>query len=101
MAVILEGIMKKRKKVNPNRIPVNLKDLEKARKQATDYAINVVWSIFFTVMSDKEGYGKIRLQRLWKEVNDLSDSIANGYVSYSDLRKTLEEEYDIYLKDIS
>ena len=32
---------------------------------------------------------------VWDEVNDLSDSIARGYVSVSDLRDVLKREYDI------
>jgi hypothetical protein len=72
-------------------------DVQRAKRDAQDEAIKMTWSIFFTVMRDKEGYGVKRLQRLWGEVNELSDSIANGYVSVTDLRKVLMEEAGINL----
>ena len=35
------------------------------------------------------------LQRIWDKVNDVSDSVAKGYVNVSDLRNVLREEYGI------
>lgn len=87
----------KKQRVNPNRRPATVADVQRAKRDAQDEAIKMTWSIFFTVMRDKEGYGIKRLQRLWNEVNELSDSIANGYVSVTDLRKALMEEAGINL----
>lgn len=87
-----------KKKVNPRRKPATAADVNKAKKQAQEFAIETVWAMFFTVMRDKEGYGTKRLQRVWKEVSDLSDSIERGYVSVKDLVQTLEEEAGIVLK---
>ncbi len=87
----------KKQRVNPNRRPATVADVQRAKRDAQDEAIKMTWSIFFTVMRDKEGYGVKRLQRLWGEVNELSDSIANGYVSVTDLRKVLMEEAGINL----
>lgn len=87
----------KKQRVNPNRRPATLADVQHAKRDAQDEAIKMTWSIFFTVMRDKEGYGIKRLQRLWNEVNELSDSIANGYVSVTDLRRALMEEAGINL----
>lgn len=50
-------------------------------------------------MRDKEGYDTESLNRLWKAVNDCSDSIANGYISTHDLIKALAEEDGIRLVD--
>ncbi len=86
-----------KKKVNPNRVPASYADLDKAKKKARDEAIEYVWAIFMTVMRDKEGYGKGRLNRLWGHVNDLSDSISAGYVSINDLKQTILEEAGIRL----
>ena len=66
-----------KKKVNPRKRPVSQADIIKAKKEAQNKAINYAWAIFFTVMVDKEGYGKKRLNRIWEEVCDLSDSISN------------------------
>ena len=86
-----------KKKVNPRRIPATHADIQKAKKDATSEAISFAWAILFTVLHDKEGWGKIRLQRLWAEVGDLSDSIAKGYVSVTDLKHTLKEEMGVEL----
>lgn len=86
-----------RKKVNPRKRPVNQADILKAKKEATSEAINFAWAIMFTCLHDKEGWGRVRLQRLWKEVEDLSDSIAKGYVSVTDLKHTLKEEMGVEL----
>lgn len=87
----------KKQRVNPNRRPATVADVQRAKRGAQDEAIKMTWSIFFTVMRDKEGYGVKRLQRLWGEVNELSDSIAKGYVNVTDLRKALMEEAGINL----
>ena len=87
-----------KKKVNPNRIPVSKADVDKAKRDVQKMAISYVWAIFFTVMVDKEGYGKKRLKRIWDAVTDLCDSISKGYVKVDDLIRTLEEEKKIYLE---
>lgn len=86
------------KKTNPRRRPVCQADVDKAKKDAQNKAINITWAIFFTVMRDKEGYGIKRLKRIWNEVNKLSDSISQGYVSVKDLIRTLDEEMGIVLE---
>ena len=88
-----------KKKTNPRRLPVSQADIIKAKKDAQNKAINYAWAIFFTVMVDKEGYGKKRLKRIWEEVSDLSDSVSKGYVSIGDLMRTLDEEMNISLDD--
>lgn len=86
------------KRVNPRRRPATLADVEKARKQAQSEAVKYAWAIMFSVLRDKEGWGVVRLKRLWDEVEDLSDSIEKGYVSVQDLLETLEEEIGAVLE---
>ena len=52
-------------------------------------------AIFFTVLIDKGHAGPERLLRIWRDVNELSDSIIKGYVNVSDLRNTLKQDYGI------
>lgn len=85
--------MSKNKRINPSRKPATQADIKRAKKEAIAYA----WAIMFTVMRDKFGYGPIRLQRMWSEVNKLSDEITEGYVSLNDLMRTLETEAGIIL----
>lgn len=90
-------MIKLKKKVNPYRKPATLGDINKAKNQAYNEAVNYVWAIFFTVMRDKFGWGNIRLKRLWDNINNVSDDIRQGYVKISDLMKTLKEEAGIDL----
>lgn len=83
---------KRKKKTNPNRIPVTKADVNRAKKEATDKAIELVWSIFFTVLRDKEHAQHEDLVRVWSECEDLSESIKLGYCTVSDLRTILKEE---------
>ncbi len=85
------------KKVNPRRKPTNQADIQKAKKTATVNAIRSAWVIMFTCLHDKEGWGKIRLKRLWNEVEELSDSVIKGYVSINDLMRTLKDEMGVEL----
>jgi hypothetical protein len=87
-----------KKKTNPRRIAATMADVEKAEKNAQSRAISYAFSIFFTVLLDKENADMEQLQRIWREVNDLSDSIARGYVNVSDLLYTLKTEYGIELE---
>ncbi len=87
----------RRKKVDPRCVPVSKHDVLKAKKEATDDAITYAWAILFTVMRDKFGWGPVRLNRLWAEVNNLSGSIIQGYVKIPDLVKVLDEEAGIKL----
>lgn len=88
-----------KKKTNPRNRPASQADIIKAKKQAQTQAMNITWAIFFSVMRDKEGYGKKRLRRIWNEVNELSDSIAKGYINVKDLMRALDEEAGILLEE--
>lgn len=88
---------KKSKKVNPRRRPASQADVKRAKSAATDVAITAAWAIFFTVLRDKEGFDNAALQRVWQEINYLSESIGDGYVDVNDLRQALEEEAGIKL----
>ena len=89
----------KKKRVNPNRRLASVADLNRAKKEAKDRAVEIAWSIFFTVLCDKEGYTQEDLRRIWNEVEDLSDSITKGYCTVKDLRSILHDEMGVDLKD--
>ena len=62
-----------------------------------DIAITSAWAILFTALRDKEGFGYVRLRRVWDEVNYISDSIDKGYIDIDDLVNELKE-HDITLE---
>lgn len=87
--------MSSKGKVNPHRKPRTEADVERARKEGRDEACKLAWTILFTVLADKEEYTVERLQKVWRDVDNLSDSIAKGYVNCADLRNVLRTEYGI------
>lgn len=86
--------MAKSKKKNPARKPVTKVELEN-RVRAS--AMKTAWAIFFTVLFDKEGHTAEDMQRIWKECEYLSDSIAQGRVNIADLQRMLADEYGVRL----
>lgn len=89
--------LKKPNKTNPRRRPATQADVNRAKDDAITETVRFCMVIFFTVLLDKEQADKEILQRVWSEINDLSDSIKRGYVSVADLKTVLKDEYDIYL----
>lgn len=86
-----------RTKTNPRRRPATQADVERARDEAVRETVRFCMVVFFTVLLDKFAASKEDLQRVWDEVNDLSDSVKKKYVSLKDLKTVLAEEYDIHL----
>jgi len=82
-------------KTNPHRRPATMADVVKAKKAAHTEAIGYAMAIFFTVLFDKHGATKDELRVFWDEVNELSEAVADGYVTMPDLRRVLDKEYDI------
>ena len=89
----------KRKKVNPRRRPATQADVSRAKQNAVKEACVYAWAIMFTVLLDKENATPEILQRVWGEVDKLSEEIAEGRVSVQDLIDTLREEYGVDLRE--
>lgn len=83
------------KKINPRRRPATQADVQRAKDAATADACRVTLAIFFTALLDKEGMDAEQLRRIWHEVEALSESVRDGYVSATDLIRVLREEYEI------
>lgn len=84
-----------KKKVNPNRKPMSNIAKEAIIRNNT---LNAAWAIIMTVLIDKEGFNQEDIERVWNEVENLSDSITKGYVNINDLKKTLKDEFMIILE---
>lgn len=83
------------RKTNPRRRPANMADVERAKQEAQAEAICYAMTIFFSVLCDKHGATDEELRQFWDEVNYLSESVIQGYVSLADLRYTLRTERGI------
>ena len=82
-------------KVNPRRRPETMADVNRAAQRATNDALTASAAIFLTVLCDKEGADAEIIQRVWREMQALSQSIIDGYVSVADLKNTLSNEYGV------
>ena len=82
-------------KVNPRRRPATMADVNRAVEQATNDALAASAAIFLTVLCDKENADAEIVQRVWQEMQELSQSIIDGYVSVADLKDTLRKEYGV------
>lgn len=83
------------KKTNPRKVKgYTLEDVNKAEKKGQENGLKLSMVIFLTVLVDKFN-GEDYIQDVWRECEDLSDSISKGYVDFWDLKSTLEEEYNI------
>jgi len=89
--------MAKKKRVNPHRRPVSVATVNRAKKEVQDEAVTLAIALFLTVMLDKFGFDEEQLHKVWDEVNNLSDSVAKGYVNVQDLITVLREEYGVQI----
>lgn len=89
---------KQPKKLNPRRRPVNAADVLRAKEEAKDEATTLAFAIMFTILRDKHNVSNDRLRQFWGEVEELSASIAEGYVSVTDLLHTMQVEAGIFLE---
>lgn len=87
-----------KKTTNPRRLLASQADLQKAKNVAISEAVKVAYAIIFTVLRDKEDFTTAQLDKVWQEVNELSDSIVKGYVKIGDLLFVLKEEAGIIIK---
>lgn len=89
--------MAKKKRVNPNRIPVTLTkaDLDHVVADVYYEATTSAIAIMFTALLDKHGWTPEMLQQLWAEVNKLSEEVIEGRIKVDDLKQVLSEEYSV------
>ena len=83
------------KKVNPRRRPATFADVDKAWEKGVLDGCSNASAMFLTILCDKFDMSVEEVQRFWKEVNKLSEEVAEQRVSIADLRTVLLEEYKI------
>lgn len=87
----------KKKKAKPSQQPATMADVNRAKDKATGDGCRIALALVFTVLLDKEGFDVDDMQRVWDEVQYLSDSVSKKIVKVTDLVHTLREEYGIRL----
>lgn len=84
------------KKKNPS-VSLKKSDVERIKKTVTSDAVNSAFTIFFTVMHDKWGFGRKRLSRMFKQITELSEMVNETprCVTIDQLKKALKDELGI------
>ena len=81
-------------KTNPRRKPATFADVDKAWEKGVLDGVRNATAIILTVLVDKFNAADY-IPDVWREINKLSEAIAEQRVSISDLRCVLREEYGI------
>lgn len=81
-------------KTNPRRRPATGEDVRRAWDDGVLAGVTNACAIFLTVLVDKFD-GSPYIPDVWREINKLSEEIAERRVSVADLRAVLREEYGI------
>ena len=84
-------------KTNPKRIPRTQADVDKAFMSGMNTGIEILCDIFLNVLLDKHNATQEELDVFATEVNELCDSLNQGYVNYADIHNTLREDYGFKL----
>ena len=76
-----------------NKEDIKRRSYEKGKKDGVDcFAI-----MLCSVLADKWGFGKIRMQRMVNQVQYVADSINTGYITIDDLIEELYEKHNIQI----
>lgn len=81
-------------KTNPRRVPKTLADVERAedagRVEGAQFALTcIIW-----ILCDKHDAPEDDVKQLSREIKYLFESIAEGNVSFPEVKRALKEEYD-------
>lgn len=87
-------------KTNPRKIPRSQVDVDRAYERGKSEGINGALTIFLYTLMDKFGADDAQLRDFADAFSYTVDSIEKGYITESDLRKVVKDEYHtvIYLK---
>lgn len=89
--------MKRKKKINPRRVPVSLADVNRTREETSDKAIHLSFAIFLTVLLDDFGFDQEQIQHAWARADKLSKEIKEKRIKLRDLVEVLRDEYHVDL----
>ena len=79
--------------VNPRNIPKTQKDVDDARSLGRDEGMTFLLNVITYVCMDRHEASDEDLQTLARDVDDICDSIARGYLSYPDLVRDLRDTH--------
>lgn len=81
-------------KVNPRRVPRTQKDVDVAFDRGVAEGLNRGVELMLYVLIDKHDAPMDDVQQLATELNHAAECVAEGYVTWPDIRRVLKE-YDV------
>ena len=81
-------------KVNPRRIPRTQRDVDAAYDAGITEGLNRGIELMLYVLIDKHAASMDDVQQLGRELNHAAECVADGYVTWPDIRQMLKE-YDV------
>lgn len=81
-------------KVNPRRVPRTQKDVDAAFDRGVTEGLNRGVELMLYVLIDKHAAPMDDVQQLAAELNHAAECVAEGYITWSDIRQMLKE-YDV------
>lgn len=82
-------------KTNPRQKPATAVEVNRARQNGMDFGVEFGINCILYILKDKHDAPDDDIKQLRDEFMYLMDSIAQKYVSYADITRTLSGEYDL------
>ncbi len=85
-------------KKNPNKIPKTQSDVDRAWQEGSNFGIEFCINNFLLVLKDKHGMPDDEILKLRSDFMSQIESIAGGYCSYSDVKRALDGDYNLFVR---
>lgn len=82
-------------KVNPKKIPRTQADVDRAAEEGRNLGLEFALNLVLFVLKDKHDAPDEDILQLRDEFMYMVDSVANRYLSYADIVRTLKGDYDL------
>lgn len=80
-----------KKKLKPRNRPVSAKEKQQAVAETADKVIFDEWTILFTIMRDKWGWGGKRLWRIWDMCEDICNGIKDEKIDFEEILSNMRK----------
>lgn len=87
--------MAQKLKVNPRKIPKTQADVDRAEREGRDLGLEFALNLVLYVLKDKHDAPNDDILQLRNEFMYVIDSVAHGYLTYTDIVRTLKGDYDL------
>lgn len=89
---------KKKKRVNPNRIPVTQADINRAKDVAMTLAMYRVVYLILYILIEKHEAPREDIHQLAREINYYAESIREDRLTWKDVERVVRDEYETVVR---